>query len=585
MPFSVRSPGDWPPRAFGRYPERVVKSSLLDRDNDDRAAGERAKPGANDDLRTRTMRIDGRRASYTVGGSGLPVVFLHGWALGHNAYRGALTGLTSRGCRVYAPSLPGFGGTADLASDQRTMIGYAAWVEKFVEALDLREPTLVVGHSFGGGVSIRFAHDFPERVRYLVVINSVGGQSWLPGPDGVRRLADRPMWDWGLQFGREMLRPRESVGVWRATNQDLWSNVLTNPRALIEIGLLARSADLTEELAEIQRRSLPVLVLGSSHDGVIPSASFDALCSAVGVRGQVVRGGHSWLLANPKVLTDVLDNVVEVQSGERSASGRRATSEALLEMLATTTVPTELADSLVAEASPLWMLSDPPSLLAGDLVLCHPALAPGEVRAVARPTDLVTVWRLTVVSADRTGLLADTAAVLSAEGLSVQSASATTWKSPDLALHSMTLHASRTMGRGEWEALGRRLRGMQAERPSVRPFYPRGRAGVQIVGGGPGLGVVNVTAPDQIGLLEAISRWLTDHGVSIEAASITTSSSPGGTGAAKDSFVVSGEFDPAELAAHLTRRNAPTGCSLPEVLRSIHRGVTQLSSRIVTMEG
>ena len=152
------------------------------------------------------MRVDGRRASYTVGGSGLPVVFLHGWALGHNAYRGALSGLTSRGCKVYAPSLPGFGGTADLPAGQRTMAGYAAWVEQFVEALDLREPMLVVGHSFGGGVSIRFAHDCPERVRYLVVINSVGGQSWLPGPHGVRRLAERPMWEWGLQFGREMLR-------------------------------------------------------------------------------------------------------------------------------------------------------------------------------------------------------------------------------------------------------------------------------------------------------------------------------------------------------------------------------------------
>ncbi len=231
--------------------------------------------------------------------------------------------------------------------------------------------------------------------------------------------------------------------------------------------------DLTEELAEIQRRSLPVLVLGSSHDGVIPSASFDALCAAVGVRGQVVRGGHSWLLANPKVLTDILDNVVEVQSVQRSTSGMRATSDELLRLPATTTVPEASAAELVAGASPLWMLSDPPSLLAGDLALCHPALARGEVRAVARPTDLATVWRLTVLSADRKGLLADTAAVLSAEGLSVQSASATTWKTPDLALHS-----SRTMGQADWEALGRRLRGMQAGRPSIRPFG-EGRRGTR----------------------------------------------------------------------------------------------------------
>ena len=99
------------------------------------------------------------------------------------------------------------------------------------------------------------------------------------------------------------------------------------------------------------------------------------------------------------------------------------------------------------------------------------------------------------------------------------------------------------------------------------------------------MGVVNVTAPDQIGLLEAISRWLTDHGVSIEAASITTTPTSAGGGSAKDSFVVDGEFDPDDLAGHLTRSSSGSNCLFPEVLRSIHRGVIQLSSRVVTMEG
>ena len=75
--------------------------------------------------------------------------------------------------------------------------------------------------------------------------------------------------------------------------------MVVNPRALVEIGNVARRADLTGELAELQRRQLPVLVLWGGGDGVLPLSSFAALCAAIGTEGKVLRGGHSWLLANP----------------------------------------------------------------------------------------------------------------------------------------------------------------------------------------------------------------------------------------------------------------------------------------------
>ena len=66
------------------------------------------------DLVTKSVLVDGRRVSYAVGGRGLPVVFLHGWGLDHAAYGRSLRRLTARGCRVVAPSLPGFGSSDEL---------------------------------------------------------------------------------------------------------------------------------------------------------------------------------------------------------------------------------------------------------------------------------------------------------------------------------------------------------------------------------------------------------------------------------------------------------------------------------------
>ena len=141
-----------------------------------------------DELVTNRVSVDGRTVSYASGGHGLPVLFLHGWGLDHESYRRALRRLTARGCNVIAPSLPGFGRSDELPVLQRTLVGYAGWVERFLEAIGADEPVVVLGHSFGGGIATRFAHDRPERVRYLVMLNAVGdAQSFAAGG-----LAGRP---------------------------------------------------------------------------------------------------------------------------------------------------------------------------------------------------------------------------------------------------------------------------------------------------------------------------------------------------------------------------------------------------------
>jgi UTP:GlnB (protein PII) uridylyltransferase len=73
-----------------------------------------------------------------------------------------------------------------------------------------------------------------------------------------------------------------------------------------------------------------------------------------------------------------------------------------------------------------------------------------------------------------------------------------------------------------------------------------------MAGSGADRSVVKVTAPDGLGLLELISRWFAEHGVSIEAAEITTRD-----GIATDRFLVTGECEPSALAAYLSRRPAP----------------------------
>ncbi|HTD50495.1 MAG TPA: alpha/beta fold hydrolase [Acidimicrobiia bacterium] len=484
------------------------------------------------------VEVEGRGASYRAGGEGPPVLFLHGWALGTRAYQRVVRRLTGRGCRVYAPAMPGFAGTADLPPQLMTMAGYGDWVDKFMQAVDIEEPALVIGHSFGGGVAIKLAHDHPDRVGYLVLLNSVGG------------VTNRPLWEWVWRFWRELFPNRQGIEIARAMRDDLVTNLVRNPLGVARAGELARSADLREELTALRERELPVLALTTQNDGVIPSAAFEALCSAVGTEGRVVSGRHSWLLTDPDSFDNVLANVVEVRVGEHQASAATSRASRVADALAVTNIPARRARTWLRDAPTLWFMSAPPEVLAGDLALCHPKLESGEVRAVARPIDGSNAIRLTVAAPDRRGLLGDTTGVLAGHGLCITDASAATWTKQRLALHALTLEATAYIDETGWKQIGEDLRAICAGAQPARPnFLPIGRATVTAYGSQRQRTLIRVLASDQIGLLSTICRWFADHDLSVESLHAATDGE-----IAHDVFLVQGSCDARDLARHLSRR-------------------------------
>lgn len=260
--------------------------------------------------------MQGRPATYSVAGDGLPVVLLHGWALAQHTYREVIERVAAQGCRVIAPSLPGFGGTGELPSSSFSLTGYAAWVDDLLDTLELDEPAVVVGHSFGGGVATRFAHDHPARVRSLVLVNSIGGSSWRKGTS-LRSITERPLWDWGLHFPADVWPMRQATRVLPVIAEDLLPNLVRHPRAIVKVAGIARRADLRAELETLRDRGLPITILWGRRDGVIPRESFEALCVASGVAGTVVDGSHSWLLADPDQFGEIITNDVRVAQAAR----------------------------------------------------------------------------------------------------------------------------------------------------------------------------------------------------------------------------------------------------------------------------
>ncbi len=290
-------------------------------DEEELAAGP-APPRGEGWLDWKQTVVDGRAAVYGEAGSGPPALFLHGWGLDHKAYKRALSRLVRAGLHVYAPALPGFGGTAGLPGVSDDLGDYADWVAAFLDVVGPGSPVLALGHSFGGGVAVKLAHDHPHHVRALVLINSVGGSAWAHTGSTVRSMAERPLWDWGIHFPADLLPMRQARRVLPVIVAEGVPNLLRDPRSFFRAAGLARRADLTAELDELRRRRLPVVVLWGQRDHIITRDSFEDMCRALGDPGvMTVPGNHSWLIADPDAFGEVITNVLEVVGRDATDAG------------------------------------------------------------------------------------------------------------------------------------------------------------------------------------------------------------------------------------------------------------------------
>jgi pimeloyl-ACP methyl ester carboxylesterase len=117
--------------------------------------------------------IRGNRIHYYEGGSGAPVVLVHGLGSRAEDWANLMPQLKQAGFHVYAIDLLGYGRSAQPANATYSIPEEAQYVEEFIAQRGLEKVNLV-GWSMGGWVAMRVALDRPERIGRLVLCNSAG---------------------------------------------------------------------------------------------------------------------------------------------------------------------------------------------------------------------------------------------------------------------------------------------------------------------------------------------------------------------------------------------------------------------------
>ncbi len=117
------------------------------------------------------VTVHGHKRAFIRAGSGPALLLLHGLGCDHTTWLPVIDQLAKR-YTVIAPDLLGHGQSAKPRADY-SVGGYANGMRDLLTLLDIDRVT-VVGHSFGGGVAMQFAYQFPERTERMMLVASGG---------------------------------------------------------------------------------------------------------------------------------------------------------------------------------------------------------------------------------------------------------------------------------------------------------------------------------------------------------------------------------------------------------------------------
>ncbi|MBI3624381.1 alpha/beta hydrolase [Candidatus Saccharibacteria bacterium] len=203
--------------------------------------------------------VDDLLTIYHRGGSGKPVVLLHGWGDSAQTFA-ALQATLSEDYDTVVLDLPGFGKTQAPTSTWG-LTDYAQFVTKALQKLNISKPYALIGHSNGGAIAIKGLGQGLLHTDKLVLLSAAGIRSEYRARKKVLRLAAKAAKAATAPLPRR-LRDRLRRRAYRTIGSDLFI-----AEHLQETFKRIVSDDVQSDARHI---AIPTLLIYGEHDTATP---------------------------------------------------------------------------------------------------------------------------------------------------------------------------------------------------------------------------------------------------------------------------------------------------------------------------
>lgn len=243
---------------------------------------------------------------YDEGGSGVPVLFVHGFPHDRTLWTPQLQGLTAQ-ARCFAMDLRGFGETT--AAPPYSMDQYADDLAAFMDVLHL-ERAVIAGLSMGGYIAMAMWRRHAARVRGLVLSNTRAGAD-----SDEAREKRRNLMQVARDQGSSAVADAMLTGMLGKTTRGKRPETVNTVHRMISsapvdgvIGALQAMMDRPDSTSTLGTIDVPTLVVTADEDAIIPTSEAQSMHAAIrGSSLEVIAGaGHLSNLERPAAFNHVV---------------------------------------------------------------------------------------------------------------------------------------------------------------------------------------------------------------------------------------------------------------------------------------
>lgn len=264
---------------------------------------------------------DGRRVGLSVGGRGVPLVFMHGLLLSRRAYLRVLSRIAGMGFLVVAIDAAGHGETGRLPGDACSFTDRADSVLRTLDALGVGQAVLV-GHSMGGRMTIQLAAGVPERVLAAVLFDPAAGARFDHAMPTMVKSPSKALGAVTTAFRDTLgdplrIRTGEQLGYMRLLAVVATPNLLNPLGAFRTIKAIIESGDYTSKLQAMRDEGMPTMIVHAEKDMIVPFACAREIADQADASlYRVPEAYHSWMIANPRQGADAFCQLLRGELGE-----------------------------------------------------------------------------------------------------------------------------------------------------------------------------------------------------------------------------------------------------------------------------
>jgi pimeloyl-ACP methyl ester carboxylesterase len=246
-------------------------------------------------------------------GQGRPITFLHGLVGLNDHWEGVVERISHRNrCVLFEIPL------LQLRGEDRSITGATRMTVEFLRTY-LRQPSILVGNSFGGHVALKIALEYPELVSGLVL----AGSSGLLERTMVKEITVRPSREWLVRKIGELFYDKSLM---READIDRAHRELSDrggARAMIRLSRSARSDHLGDKIHNIKH---PTLLIWGKQDVVTPPEAAREFTEKL-QDSRIVwldRCGHAPMIECPELFAEALQ-AFSLELDARAAQSAKTT--------------------------------------------------------------------------------------------------------------------------------------------------------------------------------------------------------------------------------------------------------------------